>query len=104
MTVRISSLTKEYVKVPARGEVAGGPANLAQYTLKMAFPAEGNEPEVTDWVNGDWETWPDDFYMARVLVGPGSDKALPDGNYDVWINVVTPSEDIKRRVDRLVVT
>lgn len=105
MSIRISSISKEYVKVPVRANSVGEDQNPTQFAVSMAFMEDGSEPELSDWVTSDWETWPDNFYMARCLVGPGSNIELTNGKYDIWVRIVTPQEDVKRYIDdRLVVT
>lgn len=106
--IRISSISKEYVKVPVRGFESGSVVDPTGFTTRLAFTTENVEPLESDWITGEWETWPtssEEFYLARALVGPGSSLELTDGQYDIWVNIQTPTEDIRKRADgRLIVT
>lgn len=92
MTATIVSTSTEYVWVPLRSEhPIDGPANLAAYTVDLAF-VTGGDPAPSDWHPATWEPATktiggDTYYLARLLVGPAGDVALTDGPWNVYARV-----------------
>ncbi len=83
--MRLSSLSREYVRVPVTAN-----ADPTASPVELAFVLDG-EPGPQDWVVGSWEKV-GSTYFARALVGPGGDKVLADGTYSVWVRVTAPPE------------
>ena len=83
--VRISSLSKEYLRVPVSTDVEP----LAD-EVEFAF-TDGAEPEEADWSPAGWEPGGPP-YQARALVGPGGDFELDDGLWFVWVRITHGSE------------
>jgi len=92
----ISSLTTEYVRVRLTGQNNGVEIDPTSFTVQLAFPAQGVDPVSGDWATGAWETVTDSLnnrqYWAKLLVGPAGSKNLAKGRYDVWIKVLASPE------------
>ena len=101
MTLRISSLTKEYVKTKVTAKEAGVEVDPTGDVVEFAFTARDADP--TTWTAGAWETIDDDDYWARVVIGPGGDITLPKGEYDAWVRITEVLEIPARRFDVLIV-
>jgi hypothetical protein len=104
--LKISSLSKEYVRVPVSATESGQPVDPTGDTVEMAFKTSG-EPSGGDWKAASWET--DNsvspvVYYARCLVGPGGTVTLADGTYDVYVRVTDSPEIPVTNVGKLVVT
>lgn len=85
----------EYVKVPVSLRESGSYIDPTGDTVQLAFMAEGEDPDVTDWHTGTWETDSTTVpttYFARCLVGPTGDVVLVAGIYDVWIRITDSPE------------
>lgn len=100
LTIRLSSLSLEYVKVPVVATEDGGEIDPTAYDVEMAFMPEG-EPEEADWASGDWET-AGTRYLARCLVGP-TGVILADGTYNIWLRITGSPEVPVKRVGTLVI-
>lgn len=103
MTIRLSSLSLEYVKVPVSATESGQAVDPTDLGVEMAFTTNGNEPAAEDWRAGDWET-AGSKYLARCLVGPAGAIELDDGAYVIWLRVTADPEIPVKRVGALVVT
>jgi hypothetical protein len=86
VTIRISSLTKEYVRIPVAAREAGAVVNPTGLPVQLAFVGPNTEPVEGDWKTGTWET-DGPNYFARVVVGPGTTLILADGVYAAWIRI-----------------
>lgn len=114
MHLRISSLSKEYVRIPVAtlgddGESADPTVNV----VAIAFTA-AEETEPSSFNAATWETselvdvdvggirirTP---YKARILVGPGG-LVLADGEYTAWVKVTAGSEIPVRAAGRVIVS
>lgn len=93
MSLRITTLTKEYVFVPV---TVDGAAPSDSLTVEVAMPTEGVAP--SSWVTATW-----DAGRARVLVGTGGDFTLTAGRYDVWVRITSSPELTARNTGVLVV-
>lgn len=108
MSLTISSLSKQYVRVPVSATNAGSSVDLSAGTVTMAFTDLDTEPVVSDWNASSWETdttrTPNRYY-ARCLIGPGA-VTLTDGTYRVWVKVTGIGTEIPvlKIADVLVVT
>lgn len=106
-TVKISSLSREFVRVQLKATEAGQQVDPSLDPVEMAFTVPGTEPLVGDWKTAGWEA---DFsqsrpiYFARTLVGPGGTHLLTDGTYDVWVRVTDSPEVPVSNAGRLVIT
>lgn len=101
--IRISKLTKEYVKVPVSAKEAGAVVNPTNPALvvEMAFTT-GADPIV--WSAAAWET-DGSTYFARILVGGVGTLAtveLAPGVYVAWVRVTATPERPVLRADNLV--
>ena len=98
MPLTLSSLTKEYVEtiVSARYD----PTSLP---VEFAFVAEGVEPEEADWSPGGWRAVGEKPYVARILIGPGTNVVLADGKYRAWLRIVATPEVPVRPFDTLTI-
>ena len=107
MAVKISSLSKEYVKVQIEAEKDGDQYNPTSDTVEFAFKdfTGDADPESGDWAGGAWETdfGPPDVYYAKAMVGPGSSNVLAVGKYFVWVRITDSPEIPVRRVGVLTV-
>lgn len=107
-THRISSTTREYVRVRVAAVESGVTVDPTTATVEFAAVAVAAEPST--WTAGGWETdatTDPDSYYARILVsGPGGGGALTlaDGTYDWWIRITDVTERVSRRVGTLIVT
>lgn len=105
MSIRQSSLSLEFVKVPVTQTTGGVAVDLTQFDVEMAFvaeDAESPEPQAGDWKAASWEVAGSKF-LARCLVGPGGAAVLTDGEYEIWVRVTTDPEIPIKRVGSLVI-
>lgn len=100
----ISTVSKEYIKVPVAYTVAGVVSDPTALVVELAFPLKDVDPVTGDWKTGSWES-ANARYWARLLVGPGSTfGALARGDYDVWVRVTATPEVPAMKAGRLQVT
>lgn len=109
VSVTMSSLSKEFVKVRVSGRRAGSVIDPTVYTVEFAFTTASvpaTEPEAADWVSGSWETdtSQEEHYYARCLIGPSGTVELDDGDYDVWLRLDDTLEQPVRHVGRIIIT
>lgn len=91
----ISSLSTVHLRIPVRGELAGAPVDPTGDAVAVALVAGSADPQPADWIAGSWEAdarLAPPTYYARVLVGPGGDKALAKGSYNAWVRLSDPPE------------
>jgi hypothetical protein len=107
MTLRISSLTTEYVRVPVRVREEGVFVDPTDEDVELAYTVFANpptEPEESDWVAGSWET-DNGRYFARVLTGPEDGDVDPgDGTWHLWVRVMRDPETPVRLSGTVVIT
>jgi hypothetical protein len=102
--ITVSSLSREYVRVPVFAKVNGVSVKLTTATIEMAFKDNNTAPLEADWQNGVWEYDKGaGTYYAQCLVGPGGEIALPAGFYEVWIRINLDPELVVRKVGTLIV-
>lgn len=105
--LKLSVLTKEYVKIAVKAKVAGAFVNPTTDTVQMAFVTSG-APTGGDWKAASWETdatTEPDTYFARCLVGgvgTGATAELAVGDYEIWIKITDTPEVPARPNGRLV--
>lgn len=78
----IPSGSKEYLHVPVTAN-----ASLAGYGVEMALVGYGAEPGSGDWKTAVW-----DSTNAKMLIGLGTQTALIEGVYGVWVRITTAEE------------
>ena len=106
--IRISSTSREYVRVPVSASEAGVVQNPTGDTVEFSAVTPGAEPST--WTAGTWETdatTDPDSYYARILIsgtGGGGTLAMADGTYDLWVRITDSPERPARPVCRLVIT
>jgi hypothetical protein len=100
MTLRISSASTTYVKVPVTFKLNGQITDPTGYDVELAFTASEDDPP-TSWTAGSWET-ANDTYLARVLTGPDGDVDPGVGVWIVWVRIdanpempALPSADVE---------
>jgi hypothetical protein len=86
VSIRISSLDREFLKIPVLADEAGVPVNPTGLPVQIAFTGLNTEPVEGDWKTGSWETAGPN-YFARIVVGPGSAVVLADGVYQAWTRI-----------------
>lgn len=95
-TIGISHLSTEYVLIPIAATKNGAAYDPTGDTVKFAFmPTATQVPQVTDWVNGAWDTTSGDPiypYRAKCLVGPLGTTNLAIGTYVVYIQITDSPE------------
>jgi hypothetical protein len=96
----LSSLSKEYVRVPVSAKEAGVTVNPTSDEVAFAFVQSG---EPSTWYAGQWETDGTTYY-ARIAVGPGGSVTLVDGTYDTWVKVTDSPEIPVRKVGQVRIT
>lgn len=89
MQLRISSLSKEYLKISVAADVT-----VTDDPVAWAFTDPAADP--TSWTAGDWSG-----NEARILVGPGGSVTLTKGVHDVWLKVTDSPEIPVRRVAQI---
>ena len=107
MTLAISSLTTEYVRVPVSAQEQGVRVSPTNDTVKLAFPLRDIDPQGSDWNVAGWETdttGPSPVYYARLIIGPtGGAVALAKGLYDVWVQILAGAETVIRKAGEIIV-
>lgn len=107
LPLTISSLSKEYIRVPVFATEAGAVVNPTGDTVTMAFTTSGADPVGGDYKTASWEadaTAVPAIYYARCVVGPGGAAVLTAGRYTVWVKLTDSPEVPVKRVGELVVT
>lgn len=105
MSVEISALSVEYVKVPISARESGEVVDPTAATVTMAFTASEVDPVSGDWKTASWETDTTptpDVCFARCLIG--SAVTLAVGVYDVWVKIALSPETVVRRSGFLRIT
>lgn len=97
LSMNISTLSLQYVKVPVTATVNGVSINPTTDTVQLAFVAPGINPVSGDWKTASWETINGIFY-ARCLVGTGGAVALSAGQYQCWVRVTDNPEIVAQAV------
>jgi hypothetical protein len=103
---RVSVLSKERLAYPVTAYVAGKPYDPTSAGLEFAFITDADsEPAIGDWHPGTWDVNLVGGYVALVLIGPGTNFALPTEDYYVWIRITdaTLGETPVRQISRLIV-
>jgi len=97
---RISSLSREYLRVPVKARRAGAAYDPTGDVVELALTAKPaatesdtyNEPVSANWATGSWDT-EGTKYLAKLTVGPGGDIVPASaGTYQVWVRVTSASE------------
>lgn len=102
-TLKIPSLSREYVQVPVTVTGIDAATVRSSTTVQFAFLSDlAAEPATGDWVAGDWTS--SGQLAARCLVGPGGTVALANGDYNIWWKVTGAVEAPVRSAGKLRVT
>jgi hypothetical protein len=105
VSLTISSLSLEYIRVKITAFKIGAPINPTGDTVQFAFTAVDVNP--VSWVSGSWETVTDaggnNTYFALCLVGPGGTANLTSGTYSIWVKVADNPETPVMNVGNLLV-
>lgn len=96
------SISTEYVQVQVDAISRGRRVNLSALGVQFAYTTETAEPGVGDWVPGTWENL-NGTYLAQWLIGPGG-TPIPEGDWLVWIRVVSNPEQPIRPVGLVRIT
>jgi hypothetical protein len=81
---RIPAISVEYVRVAVT--VPAG-VDLSELDVELAVVNDGQVPDTGDWRAGTWIGT-----SAAVLIGPGTDLALDQGTYDVYVKIISSPE------------
>lgn len=91
----ISQLATLFYKVPVQATYEGETVNPTSLTVQMAFMPQATQvPQSGDWVEGSWETIPNNIlypYTARCLVGPDGAITLNTGVYVAYTKILAAS-------------
>lgn len=105
--LRLSVLTREYVKVPVSASEVGRPidpsiSGVPEFAFINLATDEDRTPGDGDWKDGVWERFASQI-VAKKLVGPDSDTVLPVGEYGVWLRFVVGEEAPSMRAGSLTI-
>lgn len=94
-TLRVPSVSREYVKGPVTSDV-----ELDTQTVEVAVLGTTEQPdETTTWVAVSWD--PDTPVATtrpwRMLIGPSSPNPLTPGTYALWVRVTGVTEMVVRK-------
>lgn len=99
--VRLSALSKEYVRIQVVAKEAGIVINPTTDSVYLAFLTSASLlPQSGDFFAASWETdltTVPNSYFARIIIGPGSSVVLVAGTYFVWIKVVDAGGEVPIR-------
>jgi hypothetical protein len=84
VVAQIPAISVEYVKVAVTGPTG---VDLSDLDVELAIVDDGQIPDVGDWKAGTWIG-----SSAAVLIGPGTDLALDQGTYDVYVKITSSPE------------
>lgn len=105
MTLEISSLSKEVVRVEISARAGGKTVNPSSATVEWAFLSTTANPSEGDWVTGTWDIdTASSRYQASIVLGPGGDKELSAGSYHTWVRITLTDETPVKRVGMVSVT
>lgn len=102
MHLKLSTLTKEYIRVPVEAREGSVIVNPTTDVVAFAFMASG-KPTAPAFTTGAWET-DGSAYFARIVVGgtgTGATKELAAGVYAVWLKVTDSPEVPVRMIGTL---
>lgn len=86
MTLRSAASSLEFLRLPISATKAGAAFDPTGDDVDIAVVAAGTAPADDDYLPGEWEAGGPP-YIARILIGPGSDLALEAGRYDCYWRV-----------------
>lgn len=99
MSLRISALTREFIRYPVSARRDGVDIDVTVDPVEFALTPHRVAPATSDWNVGAWET-DGSITLARILVGPSA-VPLTAGRYDVWIRISDNPEVPVRRIDTI---
>lgn len=94
----ISHLSTVYVRTAVKVDEAGNSIDPTTRPVWIAWPAEGTDPEDSDWNVAAWEGDGGVEHTARALA-----DQVPAGKYDLWTRVEWDPEDVKIPSGKLLV-
>ena len=97
MTLKISTLSTEYVKARVSATINGLAVDISGDTVTVAWKRPGDAPVGGDFSSGTWETdatTSPTTYLARRLLSAGG---LAVGQWVMWVKVVHGSETMVRQ-------
>lgn len=95
---RISTASKEYLRVRVEAKESGVVVNPTADVVTMAFTADADAPMLGDFGAASWETDattnPDTYYARTTVggVGTGATQELASGRYNVWVKITDSPE------------
>jgi len=89
--LRISTESKEYVKVPVTAKKSGIAFDPTGDVVKMAFSASEHLGVSPTWLTASWESGAG-RYWARCVVGPGGVVQLTAGTWWVFVQITDNPE------------
>jgi hypothetical protein len=98
----ISTVSREYVRVPVAATISGVAYDPTHDTVQMGFtPGYSNDPPLA-WNAAVWDSGGPPYY-ALCLVGPGGTTSLTVGTYQVWVRITDNPEQPALLAGQLVV-
>jgi hypothetical protein len=89
--LRVSTQSKEYVKVPVSAKKSGVAFDPSVDVVKMAFSSSEHLGAAPTWQNATWESGAGQ-YWARCVVGPGGTVQLAAGTWWVFVQITDSPE------------
>jgi hypothetical protein len=105
-SVSLSHLATEFVIIPVNVTKSGVLANPTADTVQFAFLLNPTaSPQLSDWVNGSWDTSSNSIYsyLAQCLVGPVGAITLGTGTYAMWLKITDNPEVPVQQVGQLII-
>lgn len=98
--IRVHNLSVQYLWAPVRAEnpVTQAGEDISGTAVKVAVVSSTASPASSDFVASTWETGGtrsiggDAYYLARILVGPGTSHVLSTGTYFAYVQVTDSPE------------
>lgn len=92
----IPATSTEYLHIPVTAPTG---TDLVSLPVQVAVVAHRANPTSDEWLTAAWSG-----SAAQLLIGPGTDTVLAEGDYHVWITIdPSGSENIVRRAGVLTV-
>lgn len=102
MTLRSAASSLEFLRLPISAVRDGEAFDPTTDDVDIAVVAAGTAPIEASFLPGEWEDGGPP-YIARILIGPGSDIELEAGRFDVYWRVASDPELPVVLADSLVV-
>lgn len=82
MSVKISSLTQEYLEIQISCSI-----DPRSYPVYVAFAQPGQDPST--WLTASWKPDETDPYACQILIGANT---MAKGRYEVWVKIAANPE------------